>query len=214
MERCVVPDNLPPSCRNESGAQLPPAESWLIRFRPWLTLLARTQVDHGYQGKFDASDLVQQTLIEAWKSAEHFRGKTEAERMAWLRQILAHVLAHEVRRFFGTLKRDVDREVSIEASLEQSSRRWQGLCDSAMTSPSQHVMREERNVQLAEALEQLPADYREVIVLRHLEGLSHEEVAQRMGRTPGATRMLWMRALAELKKQLAGGSSALSGQSP
>ena len=207
----MAPDKQPLSIHTESGPELPPAESWLIRFRPWLTLLARTQVDHGYQGKFDASDLVQQTLIEAWKSAEQFRGKTEAERMAWLRQILAHVLAHEVRRYFGTLKRDADREISFEASLEQSSRRWQGLCDSAMTSPSQHVLREERNVQLAEALEQLPADYREVIVLRHLEGLSHEEIALRMGRTPGATRMLWMRALAELKKQLAGGSSALSG---
>ena len=136
----MAPDKQRLSIPTESGPELPPAESWLIRFRPWLTLLARTQVDHGYQGKFDASDLVQQTLIEAWKSAEQFRGKTEAERMAWLRQILAHVLAHEVRRYFGTLKRDADREISFEASLEQSSRRWQGLCDSAMTSPSQHVL--------------------------------------------------------------------------
>ena len=142
-------------------------------------------MDHGYQGKFDASDLVQQTLIEAWKSAEQFRGQTEAERMAWLRQILAHVLAHEVRRYFGTLKRNADREVSFEESLEQSSRRWQGFCDSAMSSPSQHVMRQEQNVQLAEALEQLPDDYREVIVLRHLEGLSHEEVAHADGPDPG-----------------------------
>jgi RNA polymerase sigma-70 factor (ECF subfamily) len=209
----VVTHDPPPSPHDPSGLEFPPAESWLVRFRPWLTLLARTQVDHGYQGKFDASDLVQQTLIEAWKSAEQFRGQTEAERMAWLRQILAHVLAHEVRRYFGTLKRNADREVSFEESLEQSSRRWQGFCDSAMSSPSQHVMRQEQNVQLAEALEQLPDDYREVIVLRHLEGLSHEEVAVRMGRTPGATRMLWMRALAELKRLCAGGSSALSGRS-
>ena len=79
----------------------------------------------------------------------------------------------------------------------------------AMTSPSQHVMRQEQNVQLAEALEQLPADYREVIVLRHLEGLSHEEVAQRMGRTPGAIRMLWMRGFGRTEETVCRGQFCL-----
>lgn len=198
----------PPEQAHQQADTVPPTESWLVRFRPWLTLVARTQIDQGFQGKFDASDIVQQTLIEAWRSAAQFRGQTEGERIAWLRQILAHVLAHEVRRFGGTLKRDVGHEFSLEKSIEQSSQRLDGILVSAMTSPSQRVAREEQQLLLAETLERLPADYREVLVLRHLEGLSHDEIAQRMGRSPGAVRMLWMRALEELKRQFGISSSS------
>jgi RNA polymerase sigma-70 factor, ECF subfamily len=59
----------------------------------------------------------------------------------------------------------------------------------------------EQQVLLADALERLPADYREVIILRNLEDLSYDEIAQRMGRTPGAVRMLWVRALAQLRAE-------------
>jgi RNA polymerase sigma-70 factor, ECF subfamily len=185
-----------------SEQSAPPPESWLVRFRPWLMLLTRTQIDRDFQGKFDASDIVQQTLIEAWRSAARFRGTTDAERIAWLRRILAHVLSHEVRRYAGTFKRSVGREFSFDKSIDLSSQRLEGILTSDITSPSQQVARREQQVLLAEALEQLPAEYREVIVLRHLEDLSHEEIAQRMGRSGGAVRMLWMRALAELRKRL------------
>ena len=55
---------------------------------------------------------------------------------------------------------------------------------------------------LADQLAQLPADYRDVLVLRHLEGLSFGEVAERMGRSPGAVRMLWLRAIDQLRERL------------
>ena len=203
-----MPDTPPPEPANGLALPMPPTDSWLVRFRPWLTLIAQTQIDQGFQGKFDASDIVQQTLIEAWRSAAQFRGQTEAERIAWLRQILAHVLAHEVRRYGGTLKRDVGREFSLEKSIEQSSQRLDGILVSAITSPSQQAARQEQQVLLAETLERLPADYRQVLVLRHLEGLSHDEIAQRMGRSPGAVRMLWMRALEELRRQFSTPSSS------
>lgn len=180
-----------------------PNEDWLERFRPWLTLITRMQVDSRLQGKFDASDIVQQTLMEAWQSAPKFRGSTEAERIAWLRKILSHVLAHEVRRYRGTHKRNLDRELSIERSLAQSSRRLNAVLASAITSPSERVAKQEQQVMLAELLDRLPADYREVIVLRNLEGLSHTEVAERMGRSVGAVRMLWVRALQEVRQQFA-----------
>ena len=151
------------------------------------------QVDSRLQGKFDTSDVVQQTLMEAWRSAAKFRGSTEAERIAWLRKILAHVSAHEVRQYRGTHKRDLGREMSIERSLAKSSRQLNAVFASATTSPSQQAAQQEQQVVLADMLQELPADYREVIVLRNLEGLSHSEVAQRMGRTVGAVRMLWLR---------------------
>ena len=91
---------------HEAPGGAAPTDDWLARFRPWLSLIARMQVDSRLQGKFDTSDVVQQTLMEAWRSASKFRGSTEAERIAWLRKILAHVLAHEVRQYRGTHKRN------------------------------------------------------------------------------------------------------------
>lgn len=174
----------------------------LVYFQPWLKLLARLQIDSHFQGKFDPSDIVQQTLLEACRALPRFRGQTQAELAAWLRQILAHVLAHEVRRYRGTRQRDLDREVSLEQSLAESSRRLGEVLATSGTSPSQQAIRHEQEVLLAEILARLPEDYREVIVLRNLEGLPHEEVARRMDRSVGAVRMLWVRALARLRQEL------------
>jgi RNA polymerase sigma-70 factor (ECF subfamily) len=174
----------------------------LQRYQPWLKLLARLQIDTQFQGKFDASDIVQQTLLEACRDLRQFRGRTEAELLAWLRQILAHVLAHEVRRYCGTQQRDLGREVSLEQSLAASSQRLGDLLAASTPSPSQRAVQHEQEMRLADALSQLPGDYREVIVLRNLEGFSHEEVARRMGRSVAAVRMLWVRALARLRQTI------------
>jgi len=174
----------------------------LARYQSWLRLLARLQLDSRFQGKLDPSDIVQQTLLEACKALPQFRGQTEAELTAWLRQILAHVLAHEVRRYHGTQQRDVGREVSLDQALAQSSQRLADIIAASGPSPSQQAAQREQEVVLAEVLAQLPDDYREVIILRNLEGLSHEQVAQRMGRGVGAVRMLWVRALSRLRQEL------------
>ncbi len=182
----------------------------LLYYRPWLHLLARLEIDGRFQGKFDASDIVQQTLLEACRDLPKFRGGTEAELLAWLRQVLAHVLGHEFRRYAGTQQRDIGREVSLEQSLAQSSQRLGDMLAASGSSPSQQAIRHEQGVALANVLARLPADHREVIVLRNLEGLSHEEVAQRMDRSVGAVRMLWVRALAGLRKQMDDGSGQTS----
>jgi RNA polymerase sigma-70 factor (ECF subfamily) len=179
----------------------------LERYRDWLLLLARLQIGRRLQGKLDASDLVQLAMLEAVRAGPQFRGESEAEVLAWLRGILAHVLAHEVRRYAGTQQRDVGREVSLEQELTASSARLGALLAAEQTSPSEAAARREQSVVLADALARLPADYREVIVLRNLEGLSHEEVAAQMGRGAGAVRMLWVRALARLRQELQGRES-------
>ena len=180
----------------------------LARYQAWLHVLARTQIGGRYRGKFDASDIVQQTLLEACRDLPQFRGGTEAELLAWLRQVLAHVLGHEFRRFAGTQQRDVAREVSLEQSLAQSSQRLGDMLAVSGSSPSQQAVRHEQEVMLAEVLARLPDDYREVLILRNLEGLSHEEVAERMGRGVGAVRMLWVRALARIRKEASRQGSA------
>lgn len=172
----------------------------LRRFEPWLRLLARVQLESRFAAKFDASDVVQQTLFEAVKAFPQFRGSTEAELTAWLRQILVHALAHEIRRYHGTAKRDITQEVSLEAELAQSSQRLGTLLAESGPSPSQHAARRELDVLLADVLARLPDDYRDVLIFRHLENLSHEEIAARMNRSAGAVRMLWVRALAALRE--------------
>ena len=171
----------------------------LMQYEAWLRLLARSEIDSRFQGKFDASDAVQQTLLEAWKGWQQFRGADEPQRLAWLRQILAHQLAHLTRHFAGTQMRDVSREVALETSLCQSAARLDALLPARGPSPSGLAADHEQRLLLAQALERLPADYRQVILLRNVEDLSHEEVAARMQRSEGAVRMLWVRALTALR---------------
>ena len=174
----------------------------LQRYADWLRLLARLQIDRGLQAKLDASDVAQQALLEACRALPQFRGTTEAELIAWLRSILAGVLGDAFRRYHATQARDPAREVSLEAELDGSSRRLGQLLADTGPSPSAEAVRHEQGVLLANALSRLPEDYREVIVLRNIEGLSHEEVARRMGRGIGAVRMLWVRALSRLRREL------------
>jgi RNA polymerase sigma-70 factor (ECF subfamily) len=174
----------------------------LQRYQSWLRILARLQLDRRFQRKLDASDVVQLTMLEACRAFPQFRGSTGAELTAWLRQVLARVLAHETRRYQGTQQRDLGREVSLEQALAESSQRLGEMLAAPGSSPSQQAARHEQEVLLAEVLGRLPDDYREVILLRNLEGLSHDETARRMQRSPGAVRMLWVRALARLRQEL------------
>ena len=174
-------------------------------YRNYLALLARVQIGRRLQGKADAADLVQETFLEAHRDFAQFRGTTEATLLAWLRQVLARNLANLVRRY-GTQRREVRLERALAVELDESSRVLdQGLAAPG-SSPSHQAARREQAVLLADALDQLPADYREVLILRHLEGLSFPEVARRMGRSLDSVDKLWARALARLRRSLGGSS--------
>jgi RNA polymerase sigma-70 factor (ECF subfamily) len=174
--------------------------------RNYLELLARVQIGRRLRGKVDAADLVQETFLKAHRDFAQFRGTSEGAWVGWLRQILAANLAHLVRRYCGTQRRDVRLERELVDELNQSSRFLdQGLAASQST-PSHQAARREQAVLLADALKQLPAAYREVIILSHLEGLPFPEVARRMGRTVDSVKNLWARALARLRRWLGGAS--------
>jgi RNA polymerase sigma-70 factor, ECF subfamily len=208
MSADTIPNPAPSSPDSSLGRSIdaPPNPTQLNQYRDWLRLLARLQIDARFQGKFDASDIVQQTLLEACRDLPKFRGQSEGELLAWLRGILAHVIGHQVRHYRGAQSRDVGREVPLEASLAATSCALANVLAADQTSPSQQAAREEEGVRLARILEGLPPDYREVLILRNLEGLSHESVAQRMNRSPGAIRMLWVRALARFRSEFEGPS--------
>jgi RNA polymerase sigma-70 factor, ECF subfamily len=174
----------------------------LERYRAYLTLLARLQIGRRLQGKADPADMVQETFLEAARHFPRFRGETEAEFTAWLRQILATCLAHMVRRYCGTQARDIRLERTLGDELDQSSRCIDPGLIAHQSSPSQRASRREQAVILADALDCLSADYREVIILRHLEALTFPEVAHRMGRSLDSVEKLHVRALLALRRVL------------
>src|SRR6185437_6116855 len=176
----------------------------LESYTRYLTLLARVQIVRRLQGKVDPSDVVQETFLEAHRQITNFRGNSEGELVAWLRRILAGQIALTLRRFLGTKGRDLKLERELAAQLDQSSEILDGGLVASNSTPSQHASRREQALLLADALDRLPEDYREVIILRHLEGLSFAEVSQRMERSEDSVQKLWVRALANLRRSLGG----------
>ncbi|HEX2972744.1 MAG TPA: sigma-70 family RNA polymerase sigma factor [Tepidisphaeraceae bacterium] len=176
----------------------------LESYSQYLTLLARVQIGRRLQRKIDPSDLVQETFLEAHRQFAQFRGVSEAEFLTWLRRILAGQLALLLRRYLGTKGRDITLERELAAQLDQSSHAVDRGLLASYSTPSQHAARREQTVLLAEALAKLPEDYREVIILRHLENLGFAEVAKRMGRSEDSVQKLWVRALANMRRWLEG----------
>jgi RNA polymerase sigma-70 factor (ECF subfamily) len=173
----------------------------LDRFRSYLHLLARLHLDPSLFGKCDPSDMVQQTLLQAFQALDQFRGHTDAERAAWLRQILANNLAN-AKRDLGRAKRDFGRERSLEASLEQSSARLGEWLAANQSSPSQQAERNEDLLRLAEALAGLPEAQREALTLHHFQNWTLNEIGGHLGRSPAAVAGLIKRGLQQLRLQL------------
>lgn len=185
----------------ESTSQRPELEC----FRSYVVLLARSYWNPRLQGKLDASDVVQQTLMQAWQRREDFRGETDAEFRAWLRRILTNCLADVARRF-GRDKRTVSKERSLDAAVTESSSRVEAWLDDAKSSPQVRVERDEQLVQLANALETLPESQQEAVTLHHLHGLSIAEIGQLIDRSPAAVAGLLKRGLRGLREQFESGA--------
>jgi RNA polymerase sigma-70 factor (ECF subfamily) len=180
----------------ESG----PARS-LESFRGFLGLLARLHLGPELRGLLDPSDVVQQTLLKAHQNCAQFRGRTAPEQSVWLRTILVHSLVDAARKLAP--RRDGGRrEQSLEAALDESSQRLGSLLAADQSSPSAAAAREEQLLLLADALASLPDDQREAIELRHLEGLSMAEIAQRMNRSKAAVGGLLQRGLRGLRQSM------------
>jgi RNA polymerase sigma-70 factor (ECF subfamily) len=184
------------------GADAEALDLLLGAFRNYLKVLAQTGLHAALRSKADPSDIAQETMLRAAQHFEQFRGRTEAELAGWLRQILARYMANLARHYEATDARRVDRERSLEDLLAASSAALGRLIAGSAGSPSQAAQRREMSVILADALAELSEDYREVIVLHNLEELDWSEVARRMDRTPSAARMLWARALKQLRPLL------------
>ena len=185
------------------------ASTQLERFRPYLKVLARIQCDRRLQSKFDPSDLVQQTLLQAHQAAEHFQGENaehfqgenDAQRAAWLRQILARTLLHQVRDF-GREKRDVRRERSLENTLHASSLKLEQCLAGDLTDPQDKAEKNELLLKLSGSLESLEEGQREAIILHYLQGWKLAEIAAHLDRSVSAIGGLLHRGLQKLRGEL------------
>jgi RNA polymerase sigma-70 factor (ECF subfamily) len=173
----------------------------LEKYRHYLAFLARTTVDPRLNAKVDLSGIVQQTLFEAHQVLVQWEALPSGEQMAFLRRILAHNIQDEVRKL-NAGKRAVRREQSLEHAFENSSHRLMNWVAVDASSPSLQLNKAERALQLACALDRLPAAQREALVLQHWEGKTLAEIASQMNRTPAAVAGLLKRGLQQLRKEL------------
>ena len=176
--------------------------TWSIgRLRPWLQLIAARELPDSLRGRIDESDVVQQTLLRAWNAETGFRGETHAERLAWLRAILKNTIRDQHRRETQTKRRGENREKRISDIDEIGDVGIDACAIAPDPTVSAQIIAAEETLALAEAIEELSDDQRQVVMMRHVDGLSHVDIAKKMGRSVAAVRMLWVRALQSLGKE-------------
>lgn len=171
----------------------------LNSFRNYLLLIANRELGESIQAKIGASDIVQETFLQAEKIVNRFEGSSRQEFAAWLAQILEFKLSQTRRHFAGSQKREVARERSLEPLEEQLFR---DLRLPEAESPSACCAQCEEGAAIDAAIRRLPTDYRVEIELRSLQGKTFAEVGQALNRTTDAARMLWGRAVLRLRKEL------------
>lgn len=174
----------------------------LTSYRAYLLVLARFQVPERLRSRVDASDLVQDVLLQAHRDAEQFRGTTEEQLLGWLRKMLAYRISNVLRHYLATQRRNARREQSLESEMSRATAPVDDGLLADDTSPSERASWRERSRLVANAIERLSPDQREVIRLHHAQGLTMVEIAQRMNRSLDAVRKLWSRAVASLRREI------------
>jgi RNA polymerase sigma-70 factor (ECF subfamily) len=168
----------------------------LNAFRPYVRVIVRAHGDRRLQGRVGESDLIQDALLEAVRSFPQFRGTLVSELAAWLRQITLHVVAGAARTHLGAGKRDL--------SYERPLNGCEGALADSGSSPSAQLLRHEQAARMAQAVSVLPDDMQAVLLGRHVDNLPYATLAEQIGRSEAATRVLYTRALRLLRSACQG----------
>jgi RNA polymerase sigma-70 factor (ECF subfamily) len=181
------------------------SEAWgpfLDGYRPYLWLLARRRYAHQGNCDCELEDLVQETLLRALQKRATFRGTTEQEWAGWLRQILLRLAIDDARRKTASARRADDWIRLMRDYAAESAIVTRKFVPVSLSTPSGNAAKRELMVLVAQALDRLPPDYREAIVLRQFENLSLDEAARRMNRSADSVEKLWARGLVQLRRLL------------
>lgn len=173
----------------------------LEQCRPYLLRIANEELDADLRPKLGASDVVQQSVIEAHRDFAGFRGATHEELLAWLRHILRHNLTDARRHYRDTERRQLGREQSLGDSTGATLQ--QDLI-SEVTPPLERTISREQVAALEQARRRLPPEYQQVLTLRYDEGRSFAEIGAALERSEEAARKLWMRAVRRLQDEMRG----------
>jgi len=171
----------------------------LAHIQDYMNLMAQQNTPANLQGKFGASDVVQQSLAQVIRGFDDFRGSSKGEFYAWLRTIVTNE-AKKLQRDFHREKRNVNRERPLAVDLSGSV--FGFVPTDGQPTPRSNAIAAEQIETLHSALEKLPDDYAEVIRLRSLERLSFKEVAEQMDRSFDSVTKLWYRAILKLQQEL------------
>lgn len=173
----------------------------LMDYRPYLHLLAKRGLDSAIHARVDASDIVQQTCLEACRDFSDFQGRSEPAFIAWIKRILNNNVTESLHRHITTQKRSVHRERRLTPLNDSEASPV--FMDRGQSSPSQRVMRGELMVELASKLDSLPETQREALRLRYLEGMALAEISNRMNKSQMAVAGLLKRGLRQLRSSFA-----------
>jgi RNA polymerase sigma-70 factor (subfamily 1) len=174
----------------------------LSSVRDYLLLVANDVLQPALQAKATASDLVQETFLQAQRCVQQFRGRTASEWRHWLRSILISNIAQDRRRL-ATAKRQVQREVTVPEQMPLEDAQH-------VDTPSRNLALRELETALVEGLNRIPPHYREVVTWHHREQLSFEEIGRRHGISAEAARKRFKRALGRLRKELGPRNDSMS----
>jgi RNA polymerase sigma-70 factor (ECF subfamily) len=169
------------------------------RYRDYLRLLARWQMVPLLQGKMDASDLVQETLLRACSAWPTFQYRSDADLMVWLRSILVNCFRDALRRY-QAVSRNARLEIDLAQSIDETSRRLEEWVIAEYESPHSALGRHEELLRLSGALLSLPEDQRRVVELKYLQGLRLGEIADTLGRSRASVAGLLRRGMEHLRE--------------
>jgi RNA polymerase sigma-70 factor (ECF subfamily) len=173
----------------------------LEAYRGYLLLIAEQELSPELRAKGGGSDLVQEAFLKAHRHFDRFQGGTEGELRAWLRRLLLNHLADFRSLYCEAGKRQVGREVALDRGQAVAERSFEPSLPGHEPSPSGVAMDHERRETIRRILDRLPADYRRVLILRHENEMTFEQIGDAMDRSSEAARKLWARAVERFQQE-------------
>jgi RNA polymerase sigma-70 factor (ECF subfamily) len=174
---------------------------FLTASRASLLAYINRQLGPALRAKVEPEDILQEVSVGAVRSLPAVDLSSQ-DPFGWLCQIAQHRIVDAHRRFFGSQKRAAGREIGLQRDTGDGRGNLIDMIVASITSPSQAFSRNQRQMRLEDAIAQLPEQSREALRLRYVEGLPSKDVADRLGKSDGAIRVLLSRSLAQLRVAL------------